>query len=498
MYHKHLERQIKKYLESEKIKDEKIKKLLVAVSNSYEAYERDRELSEHASLINEKEYQLVNHKLRQLNNDLEKIINDRTKDLEDVAQFPIENPSPILRVNTQGEILFRNPVAMGLKRVLFENKKYTVTNFFNFIVSNIKNSGTIDLIIDNENFIFSYKKIKNKDYYNFYGANITEKLKIQNEAEDNALRLRNFLESTTAIFYIVYNRNKGKNLITDKWNNYFGFSGNDSTNIFRDKSKCILSEAPNKHFSQIQKLKIGETKKLLYQIQNKKTGEKFWLSEVINKQYDKKLKDTLIRGKITDVTSEQNKVMQLAESEMRFRNFMDLTPVMVWVSDENNKVTYSNKESIKFLGYELEKLKDYKQYATLVHPDDRRIAIEEWRKSVRSKKEILSEYRLKSVDGIYHNILEKAIPRFYDDGSFSSNAEYTKDNILKYEKISYTGQFIDKDVSISFSYKNDDTYTVTYHTWDDNSNEIDLTSEYIHKKKETVEELIKISKRYFA
>ena len=191
-------------------------------------------------MINEKEYQLVNNKLRQLNNDLEKIINDRTKDLEDVAQFPIENPSPILRVNTQGEILFRNPVAMGLKRVLFENKKYTVTNFFNFIVSNIKNSGTIDLIIDNENFIFSYKKIKNKDYYNFYGANITEKLKIQNEAEDNAQRLRNFLESTTAIFYIVYNRNKGKNLITDKWNNYFGFSGNDSTNIFRDKSKCIL------------------------------------------------------------------------------------------------------------------------------------------------------------------------------------------------------------------------------------------------------------------
>ena len=124
MYHHHLERQIKKYLESEKIKDEKIKKLLEAVSNSYDAYERDRELTEHAFLINEQEYQLVNNKLRLLNNDLEKIINDRTKDLEDVAQFPIENPSPILRVSTKGEILFRNPVAMGLKRVLFENKKY--------------------------------------------------------------------------------------------------------------------------------------------------------------------------------------------------------------------------------------------------------------------------------------------------------------------------------------------------------------------------------------
>ena len=419
MYHNHLERQIKKHLGNGSITDEKIKQLLQAVSNSYDAYERDRELNEHAFFINEQEYQNVNTKLKELNTNLERIVNDRTRDLEDIAQFPIENPNPIFRISDKGEILFKNPAALDLKEVVWDNKKYTITNFFANVIDNLNNTGSFDLIVKNESYIFSYKKIKGKDYYNFYGAIVTEKLRLQKEAEENASRLRDFLESTTDIYYIVYSRNKNKNLITSQWKKIFGFEASDSQDIFSEKSKCIISELPKNHYNQIKKLKSGEEKSFLYQVLNSTTGQKFWLSETINNQYDSELKDNVVRGRISDVTSEQIKVMQLAESEDRFRNFMDLTPVMVWVSNEKNIVTYSNKASKDFLGYELEKLKDYKQYAALVHPDDRKIAIKQWHKSVKIKKEIISEYRLKSSKGIYHNILEKAIPRFYKDGSFA-------------------------------------------------------------------------------
>jgi PAS domain S-box-containing protein len=419
MYHNHLERQIKKHLGNASITDEKLKQLLQAISNSYDAYERDRELNEHAFFINEQEYQQVNNKLKKLNANLESIINDRTKDLEDIAQFPIENPNPILRISENGEILFKNPAAQVLKDVIWKNNKYTISNFFNSVAKGLKISGSFDLNVKNDSFIFSYKKIKGKDYYNFYGANITEKLKLQKEAEENAKRLRDFLESTTDIYYIVYNRNKNKNLITRQWKIIFGFDGIESKDIFLEKSKTVLSEQPKSHYNQIKKLKNGEEKNFLYQVLNPQTGQKFWLSETINKQYDSELKDNVVRGRISDVTSEQTKVMQLAESEDRFRNFMDLTPVMVWVSNEKNIVTYSNKASKEFLGYALENLRDYKQYAALVHPDDRKVAISQWQKSIRNKKEIISEYRLKSSKGLYHNILEKAIPRFYKDGIFA-------------------------------------------------------------------------------
>jgi glycosyltransferase involved in cell wall biosynthesis len=46
-----LERQIKKYLDSSLQNDEGIKKLLTAVSQSYNNYERDKELSDHAFTI---------------------------------------------------------------------------------------------------------------------------------------------------------------------------------------------------------------------------------------------------------------------------------------------------------------------------------------------------------------------------------------------------------------------------------------------------------------
>lgn len=419
MYHSHLERQIKRHLGNGSIVDEKLKQLLHSVSNSYEAYERDRELNEHAFFINEQEYQEVNTKLKKLNANLEQIINDRTRDLEEVAQFPIENPNPILRISESGEVLFKNPAALELKEILWENKKYAVSSFFTNIIDKLKLSGSFDIAIKNEIYIFSYKKIKGKNYYNFYGANVTEKLRLQKEAEENAKRLSDFLESTTDIYYIIYNSNQNKNLITSQWKKIFGFDAIESDNIFSDKSKCIISENPKSHYSQIKKLKVGEEKSFLYQVLNSNTGQKFWLSETINKKYDKELKDNVIRGRITDITREQVKVMELAESEDRFRNFMDLTPVMVWVSNEKNIVTYSNRASKFFLGYELEKLKDYKQYATLVHPDDRKIAISQWHKSVKNKKEIISEYRLKDKKGVYHNILEKAIPRFFKDGSFA-------------------------------------------------------------------------------
>lgn len=419
MYHKHLERQINKYLGNGNITDERIKHLLQAVSNSYVAYERDRELNEHAFFINEQEYQQVNTKLKQLNANLERIVNDRTRDLEDIAQFPIENPNPIFRITDKGEVLFKNPAALELKEVVWGHKKMTILNFFKNTVDSLKNTGTFDVTIKNESYIFSYKKIKGKNYYNFYGANITEKLKLQKDAEENAERLRDFLESTTDIYYIVYNRNKSKNLITSQWKKIFGFDGVEAQDIFLIKSRCVTSEQPRIHYNEIKKLKAGEEKSFLYQISNASTGQKFWLSETINKQYDKELKDYVVRGRISDITSEQTKVMQLSESEDRFRNFMDLTPVMVWVSNEKNIVTYSNKASKEFLGYELEKLRDYKQYAALVHPDDRKFAIKQWHKSVKNKKEIISEYRLKSSKGNYHNILEKAIPRFFKDGSFA-------------------------------------------------------------------------------
>lgn len=65
MYHSLLEKQIKKYLNGNIPQDENVKKLLGAVNESYQNFERDKELNEHAFAISENEYTDINTKLRQ-------------------------------------------------------------------------------------------------------------------------------------------------------------------------------------------------------------------------------------------------------------------------------------------------------------------------------------------------------------------------------------------------------------------------------------------------
>ena len=419
MYHKHLERQIKKYLGDSDIKDERIQQLLLAVSNSYTNFERDKDLSEHAFSVNEQEYQLLNTKLKLLTEELEDKVKVRTNELEDLAQFPLENPNPIFRVDFEGKILFVNPAAKEIKNVEYEGIKYTIRQFFSSNIKYARESGSFDINVNNKQFIFFYKTISGKNYFNFYGADVTEKNTLRLKAQENFNRLRNFLESTEDAYYIVYDKYKEKNFITSKWKDLFGFNQQSIKNIFAEKSKCIISETIQAHTSRIKNLKIGDQVSIRYQIKNKTTGEHFWLSEVINKQYDLVLDDVVVSGRITDVTKEQHYAMQIQESEARFRNLIDAVPVMVWVSDEKNKVIYSNQASKKFLGFEVEKIKNPRDYIQKIHPEDRKKVMESWNGNINKQHSFTSEYRVKDSKNKYHNILENGVPRFYADGKFA-------------------------------------------------------------------------------
>jgi len=57
LYHRHLEKQIKKFLSRQQLEDESILNFLAMISNTYNDFERDKNISEHAFAISEKEYQ---------------------------------------------------------------------------------------------------------------------------------------------------------------------------------------------------------------------------------------------------------------------------------------------------------------------------------------------------------------------------------------------------------------------------------------------------------
>jgi PAS domain S-box-containing protein len=66
MYHKLLQRQIRKHLPADLANQESLKAFLESVNNSYDSFERDRGLMDHAFTVSEKEFEEVNKELNSL------------------------------------------------------------------------------------------------------------------------------------------------------------------------------------------------------------------------------------------------------------------------------------------------------------------------------------------------------------------------------------------------------------------------------------------------
>ncbi|MDE2127477.1 MAG: PAS domain S-box protein [Armatimonadetes bacterium] len=107
----------------------------------------------------------------------------------------------------------------------------------------------------------------------------------------------------------------------------------------------------------------------------------------------------------------------LRESEARFRQMADCAPVMIWQTDADNLGSYFSAGWRRFTGRTLEE-----ELATeprqRVHPDDwdRYISVTASASETRSDFDI--EYRMLRSDGTYRWILDHAVPRFLDDGTF--------------------------------------------------------------------------------
>lgn len=118
-----------------------------------------------------------------------------------------------------------------------------------------------------------------------------------------------------------------------------------------------------------------------------------------------------------DVTERKEAERRLKESENRFREMADSSPVMIWMSDDQNKITYLNQKWIEFTGSDIIG-KDGGSWSMLVHKDDLAKANAAYHKAFQARKEVTLIYRLLSVDGQYHWVHDVSVPRFLADGTF--------------------------------------------------------------------------------
>jgi PAS domain S-box-containing protein len=113
----------------------------------------------------------------------------------------------------------------------------------------------------------------------------------------------------------------------------------------------------------------------------------------------------------------QQDVLELRESEKRFRLLADSSPSLIWMSGADKLLTFFNQGWLKFTGRPLEQELG-EGWLSGVHPDDRHHCLRLYSASFDACVDFEMEYRLRRFDGEYRWLLDFGVPRFESDGTF--------------------------------------------------------------------------------
>jgi PAS domain S-box-containing protein len=325
-----------------------------------------------------KSQEITNEDLKQLIstiNKQKKELQKANKEVHDIALFTTQNPDPLIRINFNGDILRNNPAAVKLDFFEYEKRSLRNDEFFKLVSEKIDRNSTrwvIEAQANNKDYSFICVVMKDDEYINIYGRDITQQKKDQKQLERLSLVASandNGVLFTTPDGYITW-ANEG----------FFKMTGYSFEEII-GKSPIELCKGPLSDEVTIYKILgaffngQGFSTEIVYYRKNKSW---FWGRSVSQPIKNKDGKITEFFGIIQDVSEEKAseeklKVLsQIAEDNING----------VIIADNQGKITWVNKSFTEMTGFTLEESIGKKPGHLLQGPDTDKNTIDYLRNQV--------------------------------------------------------------------------------------------------------------------
>ena len=123
---------------------------------------------------------------------------------------------------------------------------------------------------------------------------------------------------------------------------------------------------------------------------------------------------TVLRLKLAEAEAELDYLKRKqASAEQRFRELLDATPIMVWMSGTDAVCTFFNRAWLEFRGRTLEEELG-SGWTEGLHPDDRDLCLETYLKAFTARAPFRVQYRVQRAGGAYAWIENSGTPLIED------------------------------------------------------------------------------------
>jgi PAS domain S-box-containing protein len=245
-----------------------------------------------------------------------------------------------------------------------------------------------------------------------------QKQQLEQELYEARFHLNTMLEINDTIHYMVYPQQPEKNFFSPQWEKVMGFPPRQTPQPLQEKKNLVVVDSLSHYEDSIEQLQKKQRINFSYQYQHPKSGKILWLQEEIAIKYDTLRDQEIWSGTITDISETEFFKEYIAESEKRFKSITDGLPIMIWVTDEEDRVIYFNDKSYTYFDVKKGQLLEMSDFGPIIDPLHREKVINEWWQQKEKRLPLYFEALINDRYDQKRYLAVEAIPRILPGGQF--------------------------------------------------------------------------------